>query len=126
MALIIIFWTIVYCFSTAFSIVLMGDRNLISGNLLNTEAILKLLFNWKFILAMALAIFSRISFILLNNSFLKVPRLAAISTTLTTFVTLASLIFIVIANSFFLHEKLNTQQMIGGVIMLVGVSLMIK
>ena len=126
MALIIIFWTIVYCFSTAFSIVLMGDRNLISGNLLNTEAILKLLFNWKFILAMALAIFSRISFILLNNSFLKVPRLASISTTLTTFVTLASLIFIVIANSFFLHEKLNTQQMIGGFIMLVGVSLMIK
>ncbi len=126
MALIIIFWTLVYCFSTAFSIVLMGDRNLISGNLMNPEAIIKLLFNWKFILAMALAIFSRISFILLNNSFLKVPRLAAISTTLTTFVTLISIIFIVLANSFFLHEKLNTQQMIGGIIMLVGVSLMIK
>jgi len=126
MVLIIIFWTLVYCFSTAFSIVLMGDRNLISGNLLNPDAIIKLLFNWKFILAMALAIFSRISFILLNNSFLKVPRLAAISTTLTTFVTLISIIFIVIANSFFLHEKLNTQQILGGIIMLIGVSLMIK
>ena len=126
MVLIIIFWTLVYCFSTAFSIVLMGDRNLISGNLLNPDAIIKLLFNLKFILAMALAIFSRISFILLNNSFLKVPRLAAISTTLTTFVTLISIIFIVIANSFFLHEKLNTQQILGGIIMLIGVSLMIK
>jgi drug/metabolite transporter (DMT)-like permease len=104
----------------------MGDRSLISGNLTNSDAIFKLLFNWKLILAMAFAIFSRISFILLNNCFLKVPRLAAISTTLTTFVTLISIIFIVIANSYFLHEKLNTQQIIGGIIILFGVSLMIK
>ncbi len=126
MGLIIIFWTLVYCLSTAFSIVLLGDRNLISGNLLSIDAILKLLFNWKFISAMALAIFSRISFIFLNNSFLKVPRLAAISTTLTTFATVISLIFIVLANYFFLQEKLNTQQLIGGIIILIGISIMMK
>lgn len=126
MALIIFIWTIIYCLSTAFSIVLLGDRNLISGNLLSIDSILKLLFNWKFILAMALAIFSRISFILLNNSFLKVPKLASISTTLTTFVTLISLLFIVIANNVFLHEKLNAQQVFGGIIILIGVSIMIK
>jgi drug/metabolite transporter (DMT)-like permease len=126
MALIIIFWTLVYCFSTAFSIVLMGDRNLISGNLFESNAILKLLLNWKFILAMALAIFSRISFILLNNSFLKVPRLASISTTLTTFITIISIIFVVVANYVFLQEKLTIQQMFGGAIILIGAAIMIK
>lgn len=126
MALIIIFWTLVYCLCTAFSIVLMGDRNLISGNLFESNAILKLLLNWKFILAMALAIFSRISFILLNNSFLKVPRLASISTTLTTFITIISIIFVVVANYVFLQEKLTIQQMFGGAIILMGAAIMIK
>jgi drug/metabolite transporter (DMT)-like permease len=63
---------------------------------------------------------------MLNNNFLKIPRLATISTTLTTFVTLLSLIFIVGANYFFLDEKLNTQQMIGAFIILVGVAFMAK
>lgn len=124
--IVIIFWTIIYCVSSSISIVLVGDRNLISGNLFSWNAIISLLFNWKFIVAMMLAIFSRLSFIMLNNSFLKIPRLASISTTLTTFVTLLSLIFIVIANYFFLDEKLNIQQMIGAFIILIGVAFMAK
>jgi drug/metabolite transporter (DMT)-like permease len=126
MLLIILFWTIVYCLCNAFSIVLLGDRSLISGNLLEWSAILKLLFNWKFILAMTLAVFARVSYVFLNNSFLKVPRLAGISTTLTTFVTLISLLFIVIANYYFLDEKLNMQQMAGAAIILLGVGIMMK
>jgi drug/metabolite transporter (DMT)-like permease len=105
---------------------LVGDRNLISGNLLSYQGIISLLFNWKFILAMALAVFSRISFILLNNNFLKVERLSSISTTLTTFVTTLSLIFVVLVNYIFLHEKLSTQQMTGAGIMLIGITLMMK
>ena len=124
--IVIIFWTIIYCVSSSISIVLVGDRNLISGNLFSWDAIISLLFNWKFIVAMLLAIFSRLSFIMLNNSFLKIPRLASISTTLTTFVTLLSLIFIVGANYFILDEKLNTQQMIGAFIIIVGVAFMAK
>jgi drug/metabolite transporter (DMT)-like permease len=75
---------------------------------------------------MCFAILSRISFVLLNNSFLQVPRLASISTTLTTFVTLLSLAFVVFANFFFLNEKLNTQQLIGAVIILVGIIVIVK
>jgi drug/metabolite transporter (DMT)-like permease len=75
---------------------------------------------------MTLAVFSRISFIFLNNNLLKIPRLASISTTLTTFITLLSLIFIVLANYYFLGEKLNQQQIIGAGIILIGVSLMLK
>ena len=126
MLLIILFWTLVYCLCNAFSIVLLGDRSLISGNLLEWSAIIKLLFNWKFILAMTLAICARVSYVFLNNSFLKVPRLASISTTLTTFVTLISLLFIVLANYFFLDEKLNMQQMAGAGIILLGVAIMMK
>lgn len=126
MLLIILFWTLIYCLCNAFSIVLLGDRSLISGNLLELSAIIKLLFNWKFILAMTLAICARVSYVFLNNSFLKVPRLASISTTLTTFVTLISLLFIVLANYYFLDEKLNMQQMAGAGIILLGVAIMMK
>ncbi len=126
MLLIILFWTLIYCLCNAFSIVLLGDRSLISGNLLEWSAIIKLLFNWKFILAMTLAVCARISYVFLNNSFLKVPRLASISTTLTTFVTLISLLFIVLANYYFLDEKLNMQQMAGAGIILLGVAIMMK
>ncbi len=126
MLLIILFWTLIYCLCNAFSIVLLGDRSLISGNLLEWSAIIKLLFNWKFILAMTLAVCARVSYVFLNNSFLKVPRLANISTTLTTFVTLISLLFIVLANYYFLDEKLNMQQMAGAGIILLGVAIMMK
>lgn len=126
MFLQIFFWLLVYCLSTAISIVLVGDRNLISGNLFKDNALINLLFNWKFILAMCFAVFSRLSFVLLNNSFLKVPRLASISTTLTTFITLLSIAFVVFANFFFLNEKLNMQQSIGAAIIIIGIIVMVK
>ena len=122
----IIFLILVYCLSTTISIVIVGDRSLISGNLFKNHALINLLFNCKFIVAMCFAILSRISFVLLNNSFLQVPRLASISSTLTTFVTLLSLAFVVFANFFFLNEKLNTQQLIGAVIILVGIIVIVK
>ncbi len=126
MVLEIIFWLLVYCFSSAISIVLVGDRNLISGNLFKNYALINLLFNWKFILAMFFAIFSRLSFVFLNNSFLKIPRLAPISTTLTTLVTLLSLVFIVLANYFFLNEKLNMQQVIGAAFIIIGIIILTR
>jgi drug/metabolite transporter (DMT)-like permease len=57
---------------------------------------------------------------------LKIPNLANVSTTITVFITLLSLIFIVIANHFFLHEKLNLQQAIGAAVILTGVFIMLK
>lgn len=126
MIIIIIFWTIIFCLCNTFSIVLLGDRSLISGDLFHVENLLRLVLNWKFILAMALAVVTRISFIMLNNSLLKVPRLANVSTSICTFITLLSLIFILVANYFFLNEKLNLQQGIGAVIVLAGIAIMVK
>ena len=120
------FLVIVYCLATAFSIVLLGDRNLISGNLFEVKNMLLLVFNWKFILSMSLAIVSRISFILINNTILKIPYLAGIATTLSVFITLTSLIFILVANRFFLNESLNLKQAIGAFIVLAGIFVMLN
>jgi drug/metabolite transporter (DMT)-like permease len=119
-------WLIIYCIANTLSIVLIGDRSLISGNLLNPDNMVRLIFNWKFILAMVFAVVCRISFIMLNNALLKVPRLANSSTTITTFATILSLGFVLVANYLFLNEKLNLQQVFGAFIILVGVTIMMK
>lgn len=123
---IITFWLIVYCIANTLSIVLIGDRSLISGNLLNPENIFRLILNWKFILAMTFAAVCRISFIMLNNALLKIPKLANSSTTIATFATLLSLGFVVVANYIFLNERLNLQQVIGAVIVIIGVTIMMN
>ncbi|MEJ5994700.1 hypothetical protein WG904_09760 [Pedobacter sp. Du54] len=124
--LLITFWILIYCIANTLSIVLIGDRSLISGNLLDIDNILRLIFNWKFILAMIFAVICRISFIMLNNALLKIPKLANTSTTITTFATLLSLVFVVFANYFFLNEKLNLNQVIGAFIVLAGLAIMVK
>ncbi|MDO3628875.1 hypothetical protein [Mucilaginibacter sp. BT774] len=121
-----VFWVIIYCLSTAFSIVLLGDRGLISGNLFNFQNMVNLVFNWKFILSMSLAVLSRLSFILINNTLLKISYLADVSTTLSVFITLTSIIFIVLANHFFLKESLNIKQAVGAFIVLTGIFIMLN
>lgn len=123
---LVIFWLLAFCLTNTISIVLMGDRSLISGNLLDASNILRILLSWKFIAAMVFAVLTRMSFIMLNNAILKIPKLANASTTISTFATLLSLAFIVIANYYFLNEKLNLQQAIGAFIVLIGVTIMVK
>lgn len=123
---VVVFWLLAFCVTNALSIVLMGDRSLISGNLLDMNNLMRILVNWKFIVAMFFAVVTRINFIMLNNSLLKIPRLADASTTIAAFATLLSLIFIVATNYFFLNEKLNVQQAFGAFIVLIGVCIMVK
>ena len=72
---------------------------------------------------MVIAGVCRISFIMLNNALLKVPRLANSSTSITTFATLLSLGFVLVANYLFLNEKLNLPQAIGAFIVIFGVTM---
>lgn len=122
----VIFWTIVYSIATTVSITLLGHRDLISGNLLEIKRIILLVTNWKFIISMIFALIARISFTMTNNALLKISRLADASTTITTFITLVCLIFVVIANYVFLKEKLNPQNIIGAVIIMIGVCVILK
>lgn len=124
--LLVFFWTIMYSIATAGSITLLGQRDLISGNLFSFEKIIALLINWKFIFSMLLALMARVSFIMTNNSLLKIPRLAANSTTITAFVTLIGLVLIVVFNYIFLKEKLNLNQAIGAFLIMFGIFMMLK
>lgn len=114
-------FTLLFSISTALSITLLGDRNLISGNLLSLTKMVSILTNWKFILSMSLAVLARFSFVMLNNSLLKVDRLAASSTTISSFITCFAFVFIVASNVLFLDEKLSVQQGVGAIIIICGV-----
>ncbi|MEI7891294.1 MAG: hypothetical protein WCI36_05010 [bacterium] len=123
---LVIFWTVVFSITTATSIVLLGHRELISGNILSIKGLGNLILNWRFIVSMICALMARFAFIMTNNTLLKIPHLAESSTTITTFITMFSLIVIVIANVLFLKEKLHIEQGLGAVIILVGMWTMLK
>ena|ERR1700743_2063886 len=123
---LIVLLVIAYCLATAFSIALLGSRELISGNLFQLDNIIKLVFSWRFILSMGLAIVSRITFILINSSLLKIPYLAGVATTVAVFITLLSIIVIVLVNHIFLKETLNIKQAIGAFIVLMGIFIMLS
>lgn len=119
--LLIIFMTLIYCLSNAFSIVLLGGKDLLSNGLNKFSNVISLVFNWRFILSMTLAVVSRFSFVLINATLLKIPYLAGKATTITVFITFISLGFILFTNHFFLNETLNLKQAIGALIIVTGV-----
>jgi len=123
---LIIVWSLLYSIFTSLSIMLLGDRKLISGNLFNLSNVFNLVVNWKFILSMLLAILSRITFIAINNKLLQIPSLAQNATTITSFITTFAFIFIILANFVFLNEKLNLQQGCGAFLIMAGIFVMLK
>ena len=122
----IIFWTIIFSVSGTATIVLLGDRSLLSGSLLNFSKFLSIIFHWRFIVAIVSAFIARYSFMIINNHILKIPSLAQNSTSITSLVTSVSLIFLLAANYAFLGEKLNIYQGIGAVIILLGAWIILR
>jgi drug/metabolite transporter (DMT)-like permease len=110
---------------TGASVVLTGDRSLISGSI-SPANIIKMILDWRFIVAMALAVGSRFTFIYINNRLLSIPSLAKNSTTITTFITAISYIFIIVANTLILKERLSINQFIGAGLILGGIFFMLK
>jgi len=115
----VILLTLLFDLATGFSIALTGDRALLSGNLFNR--FFQIITNWKFLLAMVLAVGSRLLFMLINNQVLKIPSLAKTSTTVTVFITASSYIFIILLNLILLNERLTLQQVIGSIIVVAGI-----
>jgi len=120
----IVIATILFGILAAASIVLTGDRTLISGS--GVGNLIRMLWDWRFILSMALALASRFTFIYLNITLLKIPALARNSTTITSFITAFGYVFIILANYFFLKERLTTQQLVGASMIMSGIFLMVK
>ena len=115
----VILLALLFNLATAFSIALTGDRSIVSGDLVNK--FVQIIFNWKFIVAMGLAVISRLLFMLINNQLLKIPSLAQNSTTITVFITASSYIFIILVNFILLNERITLQQIIGSVIVVIGI-----
>ena len=114
-------WVLVYCMVTALSIVLLGDRSLISGDLLSIKAVLRLVFHWKFFLSMAFALIARAAFIMVNNALLGISHLASNSTTITALVLASAYIFVIITNLIMLQERLTLSQGFGAFLIMTGI-----
>ena len=122
----LVFWIVSYSFAMAFSIALLGDRALISGNLFSFQSVFRLLFHWKFVLSMGMALFARIAFILVNNALLSIPRLAANSTTVTAFVLIVAYIAVIIINGIILKESLSLTQYAGASMIIGGLLVILR
>jgi len=118
--LAVIFWTILFSIATVISITLTGSRTLISGDF-TLPKIVTMIFDWRFIVGASFAFLARLFFILVNNSLLKIPHLAQNSTSITMFVTSIAIVFVLIANYYFLGERINITQGIGAFIILFGI-----
>ena len=118
----IILLTILFSITTVTSILLLGSRNIIGGDM-SLVRIIHILFGWQFILGAIFAFASRLIFMLINNALYKIPELSGTSTTVTTLITTVSLIFVIIANYYFLHERINITQGIGAVVIILGIFL---
>jgi len=92
-------FTLLFSLATAVSTTLLGDRSLLSGTMFSTEWVLRILFHWKFWLAMAPA-----------------------ATTVTAFITCISFIFLILSNVVFLHEQLTPRQVTGSLTILAGIA----
>jgi len=112
--------TALFCFTTAASVILIGTRNIVGGEM-NSIRIIQIIFSWQFILGAFFALASRMVFLLINNTLYKIPDLSNSSTTVTTFITSFALVVVAIANYFFLHERFSGTQIVGGAIILLGI-----
>lgn len=122
----VIIYTILFSLVTVISILLTGSRSFISGSNLTPMSIIKMIFDWHFILGAGFAFTARLFFIMINNSLLKIPHLAGSSTTITTFITSIAMVFVIIANYYFLGEKINATQGLGAFIILFGIFLITR
>jgi len=118
----VVLLTLLFCVVTSISIVLTGNRELISGDIF--QRFFKIIFDWRFILAFALAVVARFTFILINNALLSIPSLAKSSTTITVFITSTSYLTTVLLNVIFLHESLTLRQWGGAFFVILGVVLL--
>jgi drug/metabolite transporter (DMT)-like permease len=122
----ILVWTVTYSLVTAFSITLLGDRNLISGDLYNVNNLLRLIIHWKFTLAFILAVAARATFVIINNLILQIPEYEQSATTITAFIASIAFIFVILVNFIFLNEKISLQQLTGAITIMLGIWLMMK
>ena len=117
----VILYTILFSIVTVISILLTGSRSFITGAELTPMKLISMLIDWHFILGASFAFLARLFFILINNSLLKIPSLAESSTTVTMFITTITMVFVIVANYYFLGERITIPQSIGALVIIFGI-----
>ena len=121
----VIVWAVLFSITTTISILLLGHRDLIAGDI-GFARLIKIIFDWRFILGAVLAFGARLLFVMTNNAIYKIPELASSSTTITTLINSAAVIMVVIANHYFLDEQLNATQIFGAILIFIGIFFVTK
>lgn len=123
--LIIALWTIVYSIVVAASILFLGAPSTLLGNM-TLKSLLGLLLDWRFLLGGILALGARFIFVIINNLASKHETLGHAHLSITALATTMSILFILIANYYFMGEQLRTIQLVGAAIMMGGIFLVFK
>ena len=121
----VILWAFLFSITTTVSILLLGHRDLIAGDI-GFARMLGIILDWRFVLGAIFAFGARLLFIMTNNAIYKIPELAASSTTITTLIISAAVVMVVIANHYFLDEQLNATQLFGAALILLGIFFVTK
>lgn len=112
--------------ATAASITLLGDRQWLAKSSLSLSGIAALLGDWRLWLSMAFALLARMLFIGTNVVLSRDPRFQQASTTITTFVTASAYLFVLVANWYVLGEVVTRQQMVGAIVVVIGIVVMTR
>lgn len=114
-------YTLLFATVNALSVALTGDRQLLSGNLRTASGILAFLVNWRFLVAMVLALMARLLFVAINSAALAIPTLSRNATTVAALVTAISYPVIIAMNTLMLNERLNARQYAGTALIMAGI-----
>jgi len=112
-----------YAIVVAASIIFIGKP--IEGQL-QLKSLLSLLIDWRFLLGGVLALGARFVFVIINNLASKEAALANAHLTIAALATQISILAIILANAIFLGEQLRPIQIVGAVVIVVGVMLVFK
>lgn len=119
-------WVFFFSLVTVISILLMGSRDIVGGTI-TFSRLIEIVFHWKFILGAFFAFLARLFFVVINNRVYNMPKLSDSSTTITALVTSIAMIFVVIANYYFLSERLSLSQGVGAFLIIIGAAvIMVK
>jgi len=125
MPLAIAVWTLIYSVVVAGSILLLGNPSTVLGHL-TPKTLLLLLLDWRFLLGGVLAVGARFIFVIINNIAAKNANLSHAHLSITAVATTVSIVFVLIANHFLLHEQLRALQMVGAAVMMAGFFLIFR
>lgn len=121
----VIVYAALFSLATVASILLLGSREIIGG-VMTPVRIIQIIFTWQFILGAFMAFVARLLFLLINNALYRMPEFSDSSTTITTLITTVALIFVIIANFYFLNEKITYIQGVGAAIIFFGIFLVTR